>query len=193
MSCKVMQKASSLMANKVDMCPVCWEDPDDPPRLHYPKRAIPNTKGELIDGLKALTECAHDHDDLHRYTVTELKHLYGLKAGKKAHKANPLVGISALRKCELAKLCENHGVVLKPTSTKGELSLALRSHWEGQCDLAGRSPVVSTSPHNNDESKLSWDFVSETAESPKSPSGDEQGSVRARVIVEVIDTKHKRF
>lgn len=112
--------ASSKPANEAHqplaMCAVCWKNPLKPPFLHNPSakhQPIPKRKDDLIKAINGNTGSG----SLAGYTVKELRHLYSLKIGRKAHESCPLIGLASMHREEMAQLCKNHGVHLGGENT----------------------------------------------------------------------------
>ena len=168
--------ASSKPANEAHqplaMCAVCWKNPLKPPFLHNPSakhQPIPKRKDDLIKAINGNTGSG----SLAGYTVRELRHLYSLKIGRKAHESCPLIGLASMHREEMAQLCKNHGVHLgEGKHTKAEYSLAIRRHWEEQCEMAcafneGQKSVDSTANCCQPSDGDSWSVVGNDEVSPR--------------------------
>lgn len=176
------------------MCLQCWKNPERPPHLHDPKLTIPKTKDKLIDAINEIVSI----EKIHTYTVKELKHMYSLMIGKKAHPACPLVGMSQLCKAELVVLCSQHGIILgEGKFKKADYCLALRDHWGKQCELGSfhaMKPTVKGDGTGNDSDI--WSVVGDDDDDENDDAGasssttptllqsNSRGSV-TRVIVEL--------
>ena len=175
-------------------CPLCWRNPERPPHLHDPKLTIPKTKDALIDAINEIVSI----DKIHTYTVTELKHMYSLMIGKKAHPACPLVGMSQLCKAELVMLCNQHGITLgEGKFKKADYCLALRDHWGKQCELGSSHLKPKAKGDTTGDDEDTWSVVandddnhcydagtSSTTPTPLHTGSKSRGSV-TRVIVEL--------
>lgn len=141
------------------MCLLCWKNPERPPHLHDPKLTIPKTKDKLIDAINEIVSI----EKIHTYTVQELKHMYSLMIGKKAHPACPLVGMAQLCKADLVILCNQHGITLGAGKfKKADYCLALRDHWGKQCELGSlhrMKPTAKGDGTGNDDD--TWSVVAD--------------------------------
>ena len=160
------------------VCPLCWKDPSNPPFPHSRsgknKGPIPMKKDELIS---AISKLAPTENDLHKYTVHELRHIYSVETGRKVHPACPLVGVASMHKDEIMKLCQDHGVVLgEGKHKKGEYQLELRRHWESQCDIADQLEIQKSGMVHLAPPCSTWSLPSEAGSDPWNviPEDDDQ-------------------